>query len=805
MHRPPNEQAIINAVLSIFQQRFPGWMQQVVNPYLRELEQDHSNQRFNFSALLGETQQGKTLVMHLITWIMIYVHGYSPCYLTKKLSALRDDAMDKLNGGLVNTIIDQVCTDLECIELAKKFKLGGKVGLTVEGKCRAGTVPVFLMQPENNLKVLQWMRSIQGDHPVFFIDEVHELYPIKDYLSTQGLTLGRLEKGKIHNHALIHMIAQTCKSLGCTMIGITATPHRMLTSDPEVFPSRLFNIPCQAPSAGLVRIGYRDDSEEFEGATFHANIDVIQVVNNVLQRPSVTLSNGARQIRFLNITSDHLNDAMAETHAIITENFTDEQVHVRLFIQGGSDYQDVNCKDLDDFFNMSDVPESVITDGVIILIGKSREAAGITIKPSFKLTATGRHQRSVDGTIYTVSGITDMMLKLPENMESAEQLFGRATGWFDPAHKVHFWLPEQQVHDVRTGVIQTKRALVNRYDGQLGPESLLKVQNMCTSITHFSPNGNYHSSQRRGHIALARSSEPPDGVAVELKTDVFTLPDEIYRDYLHARSLPKRGKTVEGRTVHTLIKQIMTERVGRSELLHISWDDKRRDIIRKSAAQPREDSCWRVNGYVTATDNSLVLVSFIEPWTSRPHFGYQCSNCALGPCGQHFDQSGTIYWKDDTDMYQHVSYSRVMEHKHAEAIKNWRLGDEHQASLDRVDGLIKEPKSARPKSLYQLFTRIHTLRGLNKQRPAEIPHQTWISQRWHQFKTSYEGLHQRADAMARTASGDDSLICTIDRILDPYFSPVKKLQPKLRPRLLQPKLRPRLLQPKLRPKLRSRC
>jgi hypothetical protein len=797
-NRPPEEQAIINAVLSIFQQRFPSWMEQVVNPYLRELEQDHSNQRFNFSALLGETQQGKTLVMHLITWIMIFVHSYSPCYLTKKLSALRDDAMDKLNGGLVNTIIDQACTDLDCIELAKKFKLGGKVGLAVEGKCRAGTVPVFLMQPENNLKVLQWMRSIQGDHPVFFIDEVHELYPIKDYLGTQGLTLGRLEKGKIHNHALIHMIAQTCKGLGCTMLGITATPHRMLTSDPEVFPSRLFKIPCQAPCAGLVRIGYGDDSEEFEGATFHANVNVIQVVNEVLQRPSVTLSNGARQIRFLNIAFDHFNDDMVQTREIITENFTDQQVHVRLFIQGGVDYQDINCKDLDDFFNMSDVPESVITNGVIILIGKSREAAGITIKPSFKLTATGRHQRSVNGIIYTISGITDMMLKLPENMESAEQLFGRASGWFDPAHKVHFWLPEKQIQDVRTGVIQTKRALVNRYDGQLGPESVLKVQNMCTSITHFSPNGNYHSSQRRGHIGFVRSSKPPcASVAVELKTDVFTLPDEIYRDYLHARSLPKRGKTVEGRTVHTLIKQIMTERVGRGELLHISWDDKRRDIILKSAAQPREDSCWKVNGYVSVVDNSLVLVSFIEPWNSRPHFGYQCSNCSLGPCDQHFDQSGTIYWMAGTGMYQHTSYSRVMEHKHIKTIKNWRLGDEHQASLDRVDRLIKAPKSAKPKSLYHLFTRIHTLRRINKKRPAEILHQTWISQRWQQFKITHEALHQRIDTMVRASSGDDSLICTIDRMLDPYFSPVKKLPP--------PKLKPSLSQPKLRPKLRSRA
>jgi len=796
MHdRPPQEQAIINGALSIFQQRFPLWMERIVDPYLRELEQDHSDQRFNFSALIGETQQGKTLVMHLVTWTMIFVHGYTPCYLTKKLSALRDDAMDKLNGGLINTIIDQVCTELNCIQLAKKFKLTGKVGLTIQGSLGAGTVPVFLMQPENNLKVLQWMRSITGANPVFFIDEVHELYPIKDYLGAQGLTLGRLEKGKIHNHALIHMIARTCKNLKCDMLGITATPHRMLTSDPEVYPTSLFKIPCQAPSEGLVRIGYDEDSEEFKGATFHANIDVIQVVKEILHRPSVTLSNGMRQIRFLNITVDHYNEDMAWTRGIIMENFTDQQVRARLFIQGGSDYHDVNCKDLDEFFDMSGVPESVITDGVIVLIGKSREAAGITIKPSFKLTATGRHQRTIDGVTYTVSGITDMMLKLPDNMETAEQLFGRASGWFDPAHEVHFWLPEKHIQDVRTGVIQTKRALINKYDGKLGPESVIEVQNMCTSITHFSPNGNYRSSQRRGYIGVARKSKPPCVTAVELETDVFTLPHDIYLAYLHVRSFPKRGKTVEGRAIHNRIKRIMVERVGHNELLHIAWDDKRRDIILKSAAQPRQDSRWRVNGYVAVTDDRLVLISFIKAWNSRPHFGYQCSKCSLEPCDQHFVQSGTIYWQDGQDGYQHASYSRVMEHKYADTIKNWRLSDEHHLTLERVCRLVQTP-TVRSKSLYHIFTRLHTLRGLNKLRPAEIPHQTWISQRWHHFKTTCESLHRRADNMIHSFSDGDEhkLISTIDHMLDPYLTPVKKLSPQLRP---LPKLRS-----KLRPKLR---
>lgn len=794
---------IVNHVLSTFKEQFPEWMDTTVLPYLDNLQQSKKNMQFNFSSLLGETQQGKTLVMHLITWIMIYVYNYTPCYITKKLSALRDDALGKLSSGAVNKIVDQVCQKLRLPKLAKEFYLRGVVGLKAKGTShKRGDIPVFLMQPENNLSVLRWMSSIKehtkDTYPVYFIDEVHELYSVKNYLQKNGLSLKNVALDKIHNHSLIHMIADVCKRLDCGMLGITATPHRMLTSDPEVYPSTLYNIPCMPPKDGLIRIGYSDQSDEFQGAEFHNTTDVVKVIDSILDRKQVTLSDGRKQVKFLNIVWDHYNCDMAATYDMISKNFSKERVYVKLFIQSGTEYDDINVDSLDQFFDIREVPDTVLKDGLMILIGKSREAAGITIKPSFPLIDKGYHLRidSESDSVYEISGITDMLIKLPGNMETAEQLFGRASGWYDANHQVHFWMKDNQIQDVRTGVVLTKRGLISRYDGTRGPTSLLSIQNMCTSITKFSPNNHYSAkSEQRGHISIAYRSNPPDtkcqsqSQSVELHTDVHRLPQSLYQRYREVCRLPGRGRTTEGREVHRQIKDIMKTRVGHSTLLHIPWDTTCSKVIYKSAAQPQEGNNWKVNAYVKVDDNSLVLVSFLKTWQQRPYFGYNCSNCNIGGCTTHFINSGIIYWTESVSgeptFYQHASYAREMKHKYISIITQWTLSDEHAQVLNKISEIVQSTTVTKRKTFYNIFTRLNTLRGENTKRPKDILHQTWISGKWNMFKEQYQELHDELDQMIRRAipGKESELIPIINRLMEPYFlgtSKVKKIKARLR-------------------------
>lgn len=773
------EKTIITAVLQRFKTLYPVWMERTVAPYLDDLQdQTQTFQGFNFSSLLGETQQGKTLVMHLLTWIMCHVHGYTPCYITKKLTSLRDDAMDKLSGGAVNDIVTEVCMELGYPEHAKAFHLSGHVGIRITGTISKGQVPIYLMQPENNTKVLQWMKDAAGTGPaVFFIDEVHELYSIKTYLQSKGLDLAGIKNNRIHNHALIHMIAKACRDMGCSMLGITATPQRMLTSDPEIYPQKLYTIPCMPPVTGLVRVGYMDQHDEYQGAEFNASTDVLDVLNAIMQREPVMLSTGQIQVRFLNITVDHYNANMAAMYDLIMENYSTSEVYARLFVQKTAETVDINVETLDQFFDMRQVPDSVLTNGVVVLIGKSREAAGITIKPSFTIKHLGWHKRSIGDVEYVIDGITDMMVKLPSNMETAEQLFGRASGWYDKYHRLHFWLPEKQIHDVRTGIVLTKRSLINNYDGQQGPKSVLSVQNMCTSMTYFTPNNNYSSSQRRGAVQAGLYSEPPNGI--ELGTTVTKLPDSLWQEYLRVCDLPGRGRTASGRAVHKSVKQYSKH----SDFLHIPWDKDHSRLITRMAVQPREGNRWRVNAYVQVTDTAMYLICFHNSWDQRQQFGYECAECDTGGCS-HINPSQTIYWAAAEYMFVQASYSREMTHRYSTAINNWNLSDEHTQVIDTLGKIVSgELQVIRRKSFYALFTRLHTLRKLNSTRPSHLAHQTWISQRWKAFKDAHEELYESCDKLVREWNETESrLLSCLDTMLSAYFlpRPLPKLQAKLR-------------------------
>lgn len=100
-----NELALIKRVIAIFHDRYPKWMSDVVIPYIEQLENQQGFQLFNFTLLYGETQQGKTMIIHLLSWILIWnTRGYShvPCYITKDITSLRDDTIDKLARGAIN-------------------------------------------------------------------------------------------------------------------------------------------------------------------------------------------------------------------------------------------------------------------------------------------------------------------------------------------------------------------------------------------------------------------------------------------------------------------------------------------------------------------------------------------------------------------------------------------------------------------------------------------------------------------------------------------------------------------------------
>jgi hypothetical protein len=828
-----NDKLLVDTVINTFRLRYPEWMAETIDPYFADTREQQAAGTFNFSALDGETQQGKALVMHLLSWILIYREHYVPCYITKKISSLRDDAMVKMNHGAVNKIVNQVARDLGLGHLAKSFHLQGSLGLRYADTKR-GTVPIYLMEPKNNVRLLKWMQKVINSvggykYLVFIFDEVQELYTgksVNHYLSKKALA--KIERGNLGNHHLIHMVMDLCKQKRCAMIGITATPQRMLCSDPEVYPDRLYKIPCRPPVPGLKRVGYTDDSDEFQGAEFHAETDPVKVVQQILSREPVTLSNGQRQVKFLNIITESFNDDMGAIHQILTENFGQDQIYARLFIQDNKDYNDINIRDLDHFFDLRHVPEQVISNGVMVLIGKSREGAGITIKPSFKMDKESPedcyYNQTVVGSSWTINGITDMMVKLTGNMEGTEQLIGRATGWYDPNHVLHMWLPEAHIHDVRTGLILTKRSMIRQFreglgTARAGPLSVLKVSNMCTKITDFTPNKLYTGNgTRRGNITTGDSVERPitvgDLVTHELQTETYEMSELVSTEFKEVIDAKLGGNSSEARSVRQSILGELGEALGAQVPNHIQlpWTTARKSEIIKAVAQPRGDSQWKVNGYGVLRPNAdgeerLHIIMFQDRYNSRSCFGYQCSDCDQGSCPHHVSINDNICWRE-VDRYQSATYTRVMEHKYATAIQNWSLDTVTQRQvIAQIDELVRQCHDAiRKKNLYNLFTRMHTLAGFNSRRPTDVRHQTWISGLWSKFKNDFSELHQTLEAQLRSASAgeEEELLSDFEKQLEPYFrvtfrpihalpAPVVRIRPQLRLRVAPvQRLRPRL-------------
>jgi len=772
----PLSPRVIDRVIEEFHRLYPEHMEHVVDPYLQQLTPSvPSPSTAFFTLLVGETQSGKTIAMHLLSWILIHVYGRVPCFVTKKISPLRVDALHKLEHGTVNQIVKRVCVELLHPQLASSFQLSGVVGLrTNASSYQVGQIPIFLMQPENNVQLLKWMKGMKGmtGKPIFFFDEVHELYATGEYLETRGFTMEQLATAKVGNHVLMHKIANCCRENGMAMIGITATPQRVLCSDPEVYPSIVYRLPCVAPKTGLKRVGYDDSRTGFVGAEFHgAQLDsegLIEVVNQILERPPVVLSTGQKQVKFLNITTNHYNESMLATHELLTSTFSEDQVHVRVFMQtsrSSSLRSLINVEELDQFFDLGTVPASVIQSGVMILIGKSREAAGITIKPSFKLEAQERHiYRSTQGSEYIINGITDLCIRLPNNMETADQLLGRASGWYDSHHQTHIWLPTEQLQDAQRNIQLTKQGMLDQYDGMVGPRSVLRVQNSCSSIQKFSSNNEY---TQRGAVKVTLSDQPPEGEALQLKTIVVSLDDSIWQSYKAAKLLPQGGKSAAGRRVHHQIKEVMRQTVGYSERLQVAWEQRRGKEIRVAAVQPKDNDQWRVNAYVYPDSEGLKLVCFEESWDERSSFGYKCEECLTGECCSH--QPDTKIWWYDGNQYNIASFTLQSTHKSAEILKTWQLSDGHRQVLERVDALVGDSGWTKP-AAYPLFVRLHTALGYNRLRPKDIAHQTWMSQQWRLFKGLWGELVPQVNEVITLATSERQLMQEVTALLRPYFS-----------------------------------
>jgi hypothetical protein len=503
---------IVAGVKAMMRERYPVWMGEVVEPYLTGLRS--SVGELDYSLLLGETQQGKTLVMHMIMWLMRHEKGCELVMMTKNLDSLRQDAIGKLNAGSVNEMVMEVCGGDRV--RAAPYMLGGCAGLNyvVGGR----EVPVYLMQPDNNMKMMKMMK---GRGRMFVvIDEVHEMYSMGEYLTMGGLSV----EGSVTNHVMLHLLAEHCREGGMSMMGVTATPQRTFL-DPEVHPGRLYRIPCVAPVAGLKRIGY-GAGDTFGGAEFCVG-DEIDAVRDILARKRVRLSNGNEEIPFLNVSTDRKTEEMREIMEGLREEFG-ELVHVRLFVQ--TEEKESNVQNLDSFFELGGIPEKVIREGVVVLIGRGREAAGITMRPS--LGVQGRHAKEVGGRGYEIHGITDFVCRLPGNMETAEQLVGRATGWYDKEHVVKFWLEgESAKEDVERGMLETKRGMVEEYAKEMSPKSVTQVKNLCTGIRHLTPNQDYYMMRSDGMMVHRNAHQIANWVlsmghevAMERMREVAALP-----------------------------------------------------------------------------------------------------------------------------------------------------------------------------------------------------------------------------------------------------------------------------------------
>lgn len=727
---------IIKAVKARLAEVYPKYYKSV-EPYLKDFEENSG--AFSYSLLEGLVQQGKTIAVIIIIWVLNIEHGVVTPFITKNLSTVRTDILSKFRNGFLNPLVKQVCLDHDVP--SKKYTIKAVAGHKKSG-ISPGTVPIFLMNPTNHRSVISFFEQVKSTLSgrgkcVFVVDEVHELYTdFRGFVAAKGFT--KTEKDTFSNRHLLHALWGLCREHGfSSILGITATPYRTMTSDPECIINHHYLLDADPPCKGLDYFGYSRTKQCLENIQVHTSDDddVCATMRDILSQPVSTLQNGAKEIRFVYISTHAQSADQVEMLEDLQDEFGD-QIYCQLLI--GRDTQvkwgiprEYVAPSLASFFSESNLTDEICTSGAFVLIAQKTLAASVTVKPELGQTCG----RKVDGQDYQIVGITDQITKSAGNLEAQMQR-SRLFGWFPTGHSSRFWVTKASIRDFQSGFIQTSSQFTENYDPKVGPESVAniavttRIKSICASSCP------YRVGKRFGVSRVTTDIRPQRGRSLKTKTYPLTSLEADWSG-LTLADLSSAEKSKLRKAILKATKQDSTR-------FHMPWKQKkipgaRYNQILESCVRPNTEkgANWCINKYVTCENgepwsvpiHELVLVTFTVCCEDRPHWAVQgnCKQCEDNEtCDEHVDFSTKI-WFHDGFHYQSFSIGKMMSHSKIEQFRTWNYNRTHYQILNSLGVatpriVAKMKKFIRAKSLKPVVLKPVTkpLRLVLKRKPSPV-------------------------------------------------------------------------------------
>lgn len=512
---------VIEAIIRAFQERWPNNYASI-EPYIAHLTTTSTSggvsARDVFSLLMGEVQSGKFLTINILTWILVFKHGYHVTYMTKRLDIVRTDVLSKLHDGLIKQVVDQCCLDHGVLSAKYQLDTVGGLALTEEKSRESRVCPIFLMENINYLRLLEHLERNTGKKMLVIADEVHELFTDTSFdILDGGLRQGVTITNRHFLHKLYSMCTE-CRDL--RMLGVTATPERALVKDPICCIDRIFYLTPDPPMEGFDYYGYNREGLQNVAVNEREETDV-DTIHRILDRKPTVLNNGQCEIKVVYICTATYAADQALIYERIVKEFGD-RVHCKMLISADT------CRDnnipaeyvtssLAEFFNSSNLTDEICTNGALVLIARKTLAASATVKPEIGSSCA----RTIGRQQYTVVGITDQITGAGSSIEDHLQK-SRLFGWYPNGHSSTYWVTEGYMADMQHGVNDTHRRIVDQYDCEQRLDSIRVVNSSMSKVRKICAGDCPYRCSGFSYVVVSSSRPPMYGHEV--------APDEIEED-----------------------------------------------------------------------------------------------------------------------------------------------------------------------------------------------------------------------------------------------------------------------------------
>lgn len=547
-----------------------------IRPILEKLDRNEPD----YYLIYGLVQSGKSLCIAFLLWMIKYKYNKCPIFLTKNLSSIRKDIMEKLTNGLIVDIVKKVTTEKEYGWFLPKM-----VALCdfKKSKNQINSIPVFLMNRYNFKCLKTLVDRIGQENLVFCIDEYHAWFTEqKKFIENQGLT--KVSSGQ----SILYWLFEICKNRNF-MIGVTATPFRIL-ADSHLYPkkSNIISLKIDPPLPNLQYYGFNMNEKHCRNIkvkSFEMDKEQMFVINII----KTIWKNRFKyaQCPFIFIPIESQNFKQNKLKKWLISKLQNDLIYIKTFNQQDPYH-------LDNFF--SNIPNLIKQKGIIVLIAARRIDTGVTVKPS-----------KPDKYIW---GITDEILCNFKSLEHDMQLM-RLRGWFPEKHTSHLWVPIEQVDVYKMDMWKLADTIVNQYDGHPRSLSTLPCENKHIQHIFGSQVTDLFRlcSKEKTRMLIFKQSHPPNNIPI--------LPTHFYPIFLPDYSTINISQLKN----KSLFKKYINIKIGNT--FQIGYSKQRYSQILRAIVNPNDQSNWQVNGFLYGPQDNMSNINtcwkviFDQPWSKR--------------------------------------------------------------------------------------------------------------------------------------------------------------------------------------------